>query len=52
MRKLSFCLALSLVLLTGCEEPVPPQIVPTTAGQSPAPQVELGEPAAPRAAQA
>ncbi|QQP94753.1 hypothetical protein [Lysobacter enzymogenes] len=43
MRKLSLCLALSLVLLTGCE---PPEIQPTAAGSHPAPHIDLSDNAA------
>lgn len=44
MRKLSVCLALSLVLLTGCD---PPEMVPTASSQHQAPHIDLSDDAAP-----
>lgn len=43
MRKISLCLALSLVLLTGCD---PPSIVPTADNGQPAPHIDLRDEAA------
>ncbi|SDY87507.1 hypothetical protein SAMN04487939_107137 [Lysobacter sp. yr284] len=50
MRKLSLCLAASLVLtlLTGCYPP--PVMNPTADHPQPAPHVELDQPAAPAVA--
>lgn len=40
MRKLSICLALSLVLLTGCE---PPELLSPTASGQAAPHIDLSD---------